>query len=219
MYEEINSLQQNDTWMLIELQKGKKGNWVYAKKEGAYGKGSVRFNARLLAKGYAQKEGIDYNEAFSPVVKHSFIRVLLALIVHFDLELSQLDVKIAFLHGDLDEKIYMTQLDGFQPAGKDDWVCKLQRSLYGLKKYPRQWYLHFDKFIKKQKFSTSQFDHCVYCRKLQNGTFIYLLLYIDDMLIASKSVVEIDRLKAQLSKEFEMKDLGEVKKTLGMEIT
>ena len=104
-------------------------------------------------------------------------------------------------------------------AGKEDWVCKLQRSLYGLKQSPRQWYLHFDKFMKVQKFTRSQYDHCVYFRKLHDGNFIYLLLYIDDMLIASKSIVKIDKLKAQLSKEFETKDLGETKKILGIEIT
>ena len=222
MGEEMESLHKNDTWKLVKLPKGKRAigcKWVYAKKEGSSGKEGVRFKARLVAKGYAQKEGIDYNEVFSPVVKHSSIRILLALVAQFDLELAQLDVKTAFLHGDLDEEIYMVQPDGFKAVGKEDWVCKLQRSLYGLKQSPRQWYLRFDSFMDEQKFTRSHFDHCVYFRKLSDGSFIYLLLYVDDMLIAANSIGEIDKLKTRLNKEFEMKDLGDAKKILGMEIT
>ena len=94
--------------------------------------------ARLVAKDYAQKEGIDYNEAFSPVVKHSSIRILLALVAQFNMELVQWDVKTTFLHGDLEEEIYITQPEGFKVAGKENWVCKLSKSLYGLKQSPRQ---------------------------------------------------------------------------------
>ncbi|KAG9450795.1 hypothetical protein H6P81_010760 [Aristolochia fimbriata] len=173
----------------------------------------------LVAKGYAQKEGIDYNEVFSPIVKHSSIRILLALVAQLNLELAQLDVKTAFLHGDLREEINMTQPDGYKVAGKENWVCKLNKSLYGLKQSLRQWYKRFDRFMKDQKYTRSKYDNCVYLRKLQDRSYIYLLLYVDDMLIAAKSQVEIDRLKAQLNKEFEMEDLGEAKKILGMEIS
>ena len=130
-----------------------------------------------------------------------------------------MDVKIAFLHGDLEEEIYMTQSEGFKVAGKENMVCKLEKLLYGLKQSPRQWYKRFDKFMLWQKYVRSKYDHCVYLCKLKDGSFIYLLLYVDDMLIASKNLVEIKKLKAQLSKEFEMKDLGDAKKILGMEIT
>ena len=218
----MQSLQKNKTWKLMPLPKGKKAigcKWVFAKKEGFPHKDDVRYKARLVAKGYAQKEGIDYNEVFSPVVKHSSIRILLALVAQLNLELAQLDVKTAFLHGDLKEEIYMTQPEGFKVAGKENWVCKLNKSLYGLKQSSRQWYKRFDKFMKDQMYTRNKYDHSVYLRRLQDESYIYLLLYVDDMLIASKSQVEIDRLKAQLSKEFEMKDLGEAKKILGMEIT
>ncbi|KAG8495920.1 hypothetical protein CXB51_007502 [Gossypium anomalum] len=161
--------------------------WVYAKKEGFPGKNEIRYKARLVVKGYTQKEGIDYNEVFSPVVKHSSIQILLALVAQYDLELVQLDVKTAFLHGDLEEQIYITQPDGFKVAGKENWVCKLTKSLYGLKQSPRHWYKRFDQFMKGQRYTRSKFDHCVYFQKLQEGTFIYLLLYVVDMLIASKS--------------------------------
>lgn len=221
MSEEMQSLHKNQTWELVQLPKGKKAigcKWVYTKKEGSTGTDSVRFKARLVAKGYAQQEGIDYNEIFSPVVKHSSIRILLALVAQFDLELAQLDVKTAFLHGDLDEEIYMSQPDGFKVPEKENLVCKLRKSLYGLKQSPRQWYKRFDRFMIGQKYTRSHYDHCVYFRKLRDGSFIYLLLYVDDMLIACKSKLEIDKLKTQLRNEFEMKDLGEAKKILGMEI-
>ncbi|KAM1402838.1 hypothetical protein ACFX2I_011521 [Malus domestica] len=222
MGDEMNSLLKNKTWELAKLPKGKKAigcKWVYAKKEDADEKSNVRFKARLVAKGYAQKEGIDYNEIFSPVVKHSSIRIMLALVAQYDLELVQLDVKTAFLHGDLNEEIYMCQPDGYIVKGKENLFCKLKKSLYGLKQSPRQWYLRFDKFMRGQNYSRSQYDHCVYFKKLQDESFIYLLIYVDDMLIASKNVEEIEKLKKQMKNEFEMKDLGEAKKIIGMEIT
>ena len=139
MDEEMDSLHKNHTWDLCKLPKGRKSigcKWVYTKKEGVLGT-EVRFKARLVAKGFAQREGVDYNEVFSPVVKHTSIRVLLALVAQFDLELEQLDVMTAFLHGDLEEEIYMSQLEGYGVVGKEDFVCKLEKSLYGFKQSPR----------------------------------------------------------------------------------
>ena len=130
MKEEMNSLYKNDTWELTKLPKGKKAigcKWVYAKKQGSLKEDMVRYKARLVAKGYAQREGIDYNEIFSPVVKHSSIHILLALVAQYKLDLDQLDVKIAFLHGDLDEEIYMSQPTGFKTAGKENMVYKLKK--------------------------------------------------------------------------------------------
>lgn len=141
MNEEMQSLEKNQTWKLASLPRGNKAigcKLVYAKKEGFPENNDVRYKARLVAKGYAQTEGIDYNEVFSPVVKHSFIRIVLALVAQLDLELVQLDVKTAFLHGDLEEEIYMTQPEGFKVVGKENMVCKLEKSLYGLKQSPRQ---------------------------------------------------------------------------------
>ena len=139
MEEEMRSLQKNDTWTLAHLPKGKKAigcKWVYAKKEGS-SIGNIRFKARLVTNEYAQFEGIDYNEVFSPVVKHSSIRILLALVAQLDLDLVQMNVETTFLYGDLDEEIYMTQPLGFKAAEKEDLVCKLKKSLYGLKQLPK----------------------------------------------------------------------------------
>ncbi|KAM2632087.1 hypothetical protein TB1_030777 [Malus domestica] len=144
---------------------------------------------------------------------------MLALVARYDLELVQLDVKMTFLHDDLNEEIYMCQSDGYTVKGKENLFCKLKKLLYGLKQSQRQWYLRFDKFMRGQNYSRSQYDHCVYFKKLQDGSFIYLLIYVDDMLIASKNVEKIEKLKKQMKNEFEMKDLGEANKILGMEIT
>ena len=135
----------------------------------------------------------------------------------FDLELEQLDVKIAFLHGNLEENIYMSHPEGFLDAKKDH-VCLLQKSLYGLKQSPRQWYKRFDSFMISNGYTRNQFDNCVYSKELSPDSYIYLLLYVDDMLITNKGMARINDLKATLKNEFEMKDLGAAKKMLGIDI-
>ncbi|KAJ4715440.1 Retrovirus-related Pol polyprotein from transposon TNT 1-94 [Melia azedarach] len=152
------------------------------------------------------------------LVRHTSIRVLLAIVAHQDLELEQLDVKTAFLHGELEEEIYMTQPDGFQVPGKEDYVCKLKKSLYGLKQSPRQWYKRFDSYMIEIGYTRSPYDCCVYYSKATNGSLIYLVLYVDDMLIAAENKSDVQKLKDLLSVEFEMKDLGAARKILGMEI-
>ena len=139
MEEEMQSLLKNKTWEVVPLPVGKTAigcKWVYKRKEDPSKLDKVRYKARLVAKGFAQKEGVDYNEIFSPMVKHTSIRVLLSLVAHGDLELEQLDVKTTFLHGDLDEEIYMYQPKGFKVEGKENLVCRLRKSLYGLKQSP-----------------------------------------------------------------------------------
>ncbi|KAG8479138.1 hypothetical protein CXB51_029778 [Gossypium anomalum] len=191
---------------------------VFKKKEGTPRVEEPRYKVRLVAKGYSQIPGVDFIDVFSPVVKHSSIRALLGIVAVHDLELEQLDVKTAFLHGKLEEDIYMQQPEDFTISKKEDYVCLLKKSLYGLKQSPRQWYKRFDSFMTFHDFKRSSFDSCVYFKKNSDGSFVYLLLYVDDMLIAVKDKGEIRKVKAQLSEEFEMKDLGPAKKILVMEI-
>ena len=127
-------------------------------------------------------------------------------------------MKTTFLHGDLEEEIYMQQLEGFKEPGKEDYVCLLKISLYGLKQSPRQWYKWFDSFRVTHGYMCYEYDCCVYFRALVDGSYIFLTLYIDDMLVAAKSKQEIVKLKSLLSSEFDMKDLGAAKKILGIEI-
>ena len=150
---------------------------------------------------------------FSPVVKHGSIWTFFSIVAMNDLELEQLDVKTAFLHGELEEEIYMDQPEGFIVPSKENYVCKLKKSLYGLKQSPRQWYKRFDSFMLLHGFKRSEYDSCVYI-KIVDGSPIYLLLYVDDMLIAAKSRKEITTVKKLLSSEFDMKDLGVAKKIL-----
>ncbi|KAJ9543281.1 hypothetical protein OSB04_022988 [Centaurea solstitialis] len=222
MHDEMESLQKNGSWELALLPKGKKAvksKWLFKKKEGIPDIEPPRYKARLVAKGFSQIPGIDFTDIFSPVVKHSSIRALLSIVALHDLELEQLDVKTAFLHGELEEEIYMDQPQGFVSVGQENLVCRLKKSLYGLKQSPRQWYKRFDTFMTSHNFSRCLYDSCVYIKKCEDGSFVYLLLYVDDMLIASKNKKDIQQVKDQLNAEFEMKDLGEARKILGMEIS
>ena len=149
----------------------------------------------------------------------SSIRVALGLAAHLNLEVEQLDVKIAFLHDDLEEEIYMQQPEGFEVKGKENLVCKLKKSLYGLKQALRQWYKKFDSFMMSHGYNRTSSDHCVFTKKFYDDDFIILLLYVDDMLIIGHDSSKIDRLKKELSKSFAMKDLGSVKQILSMKIS
>ena len=218
MKDEMDSLMSNQTWELAELPPGKKAlhnKWVYRIKEEH--DGNKRYKARLVVKGFQQKEGVDYNEIFSPVVKLTTIRLVLKIVAAENLHLEQLDVKTAFLHGDLEEELYMRQPEGFIKEDRKNLVCRLKKSLYGLKQAPRQWYKKFDSFMSSHGFTRCQADHCCYFKKIDNN-FIILLLYVDDMLVVGSNMQEIVNLKLKLSKQFEMKDLGAAKQILGMRI-
>lgn len=151
-------------------------------------------------------------------MKHCSIRLLLAKFAQDDLELQQLDVKTTFLHGDLEETIYMSQPEGFVSHRNENKVCLLKKSLYGLKQSPRQWYRIFDSFMLTIRFTRCPYDSCVYLERLGDTVITYLLLYVNDMLLASKSLTRIQVIKNKLSTAFEMKDLGEAKRILGMDI-
>ena len=192
--------------------------WVFKKKQEVAGNGKLRFKARLVAQGFTHRDGIDFAEIFSPAVKHKSIRFILSLVAKLDMELEQMDVKTAFLYGELKETIFMKQPQGFEVKGDEDKGCLLKKSLYGLKQSPRQWNKRFDQFMIKNKFSRSRLDNCIYFKEVSSDCMIFLLLYVDDILMASKSMIEIHKLKQALRSEFDMKDLGPTKKILGMEI-
>jgi len=205
----------------VELPKGRKAlrnKWVYRLKNEENNPRS-RYKARLAVKGFNQKKGIDFEEVFSPVVKMSSIRVVLGLATGLDLEIEQLYVKIIFLHGDLEEEIYMEQPEGFEFTGKENLVCQLQKSLYGLKQAPRQWYKKFDSLMARHDFKKTLTNHCVFVKKYDGGDFIILLLYVDDMIIVGHDPNKISALKKAVNKSFAVKDLGSPKKMLGVKIT
>ena len=200
MKDEMDSLLGNQTWELTKLLVGKKAlhnKWVYRIKN--EDDGSKYYKAKLVVKGYQQKKGIDYSEIFSTIVKMSTIKLVLGMVATKKFYLEQLYVKTAFLHGDLEEDIYMIQPEGFIVQRQKNLVCKLRKSLYGLKQAPRQWYKKFDSFMHRIGFKRCEANHCSYVKSFDN-TYIILLLYVDDMLIVGSSIEEINNLKKQLSK-------------------
>ena len=220
MQEEMDSLHKNHTYELVKLPKGKKilkNKWVYRIKQEEH-TSHPRYKARLVVKGFGQRKGINYDEIVSPVVKMTSIRVILGMTASLNLEVEQMDVKTAFLHGELEEEIYMEQPEGFLVKGKEDYVCKLKKSLYGLKQAPRQWYMKFETVMGEQGYKKCSSDHCVFIQRFSGDDFIILLLYVDDILIVAKNVSRIAKLKKELSKCFAMKDLGPAKNILGMRI-
>jgi len=220
MQEEYDSIMKNETWELTELPENKVpigSKWLYETKFNA--DGSIdRYKARLVAKGYSQKEGIDYEDTFAPVAKMNTIRIMIALATKYDWKLHQLDVKSAFLNGDLKEEIYLVQPEGFVKKGQEHLVRKLRKALYGLKQTPRYWYEKIDKFFFQQGFKRSKNDPNLYVNRDRNGDVVLLSIYVDDLIIigsADKLIIEI---KIKLSQEFEMKDLGEMHYCLGLEV-
>ena len=154
MEEEMESMRSNQVWKLVDLPKGRKaiGNkWVLKIKRNADGN-IERYKARLVAKGYTQQEGIDYVETFSPVARFTSIRLILAIVANMDLELHQMDVKTAFLNGELEEEIYMEQPIGFTKERQEHKVCRLLKSIYGLKQSSRQWNIRFHNAIMSHDF-------------------------------------------------------------------
>uniref|UniRef100_A0A2N9FDK1 Integrase catalytic domain-containing protein n=1 Tax=Fagus sylvatica TaxID=28930 RepID=A0A2N9FDK1_FAGSY len=219
MKDEMESMRTNQIWELIDLPSMRKsiGNkWVLKIKRKA--DGSIdKYKARLVAKGYTQREGVDYEETFSPMVRFASIRLILAMVASLDLELHQMDVKTAFLNGELDEEIFMDQPIGFVVKGQERKVCRLNRSLYGLKQSSRQWYKRFYQEVISNGFLMIEEDHCVYVKRSE-GSFIILLLYVDDILLAGNNREFIKTIKEWLSSTFEMKDMGEANFVLGVKI-
>lgn len=213
------ALKKNDTWDLVLLPEGRKPigcKWVFKREIGSDGR-IEKYKACLVAKGYSQVEGVDYGEIFSLVAKMTSIHFLLSIVVAYDLEVKQMDVKTAFLHGDLEEENYMSQLEHYVVKGKSNLVCKLKKSLYGLKQSPKMWYQKFDTYVLSLGFVRSKSDHCVYF-KFDGDHFLVIALYVDDMLFIGKGKGLIAELKSQLSAKFDMKDLGAARHILGMEI-
>ncbi|MBZ2164341.1 hypothetical protein K8B34_20455, partial [Alteromonas stellipolaris] len=169
-------------WELVDLPPNVRPigcKWIYKTKRGW--KGLVEaFKARLVAKGYSQREGIDYEKTFSPVAMHKSFRILLSIAAKLDYEIWQMDVKTAFLNGYLDEDIYMEQPEGFIEKGQDNKVCKLRKSIYGLKQASRSWNHRFDQAVKSFGFDQNPEEPCVYKRGEGKG-IVFLILYVGEM--------------------------------------
>ena len=215
----MQCMSDNDVWELVDLSKGYKPigcKWVFKTKRD--NKANVeRYKAQLVAKGYTQQDDINFIETFSQVSTKDSFRLIMALVAHFDLELHRMDVKTTFLNGDLSEEVYMLQPEDFKANGKENMVCKLKRSIYGLKQASRQWYLKFEKIVTSFGFIENNFDQCVYM-KVSGSKFIFMILLVDDILLVSSDVNLLNDTKLLLSTNFDMKDLGEASFVLRIEI-
>ena len=224
MESEYSSLLMNDTWDLVPQPEGQNivgSRWVLKVKRDE--NGSVdRFKARLVAQGYSQVRGVDYDEVFSPVARNTSVRSLLALANAHDLEVHQMDVKTAFLNGSLDCDIYMSQPEGFVDPDRPNHVCKLKKSIYGLKQSARCWNTTLDEYLKSVGYRKSNADECIYVKSMKdvNGhiSFVILGVYVDDIIPVSNDTALLKAEKAALCERFEMVDQGEIHYLLGMSI-
>lgn len=213
---EYESLVKNQTWTVCDLPKQRKAitnKWVFKLKRKADGQ-IDKYKARLVARGFSQKLGFDYGETYAPVAKLVTLKILLAVANRKDMHIHQMDVKSAFLNGELKEDIYMELPEGFKRGNK---VCKLNKALYGLKQASREWNEKFNEFMTRIGFERCASDQCLYVKK-QNEEMIYVLLYVDDILIFCKNIEVINTVKKMLSREFEMLDMGKASSFLGMHI-
>jgi len=215
---ELTQLHSMGTWEMVEKPKDRTlvGNkWVFARKTNKEGK-VIKYKARLVTKGYSQKPGMEYNETFAPVVRLETIRSVISTAAILDWEIQQMDVKGAYLNGIIKEEVYMMQPEGFDDGtGR---VCRLKKTLYGLKQSGREWNIELDSRLTSIGFKPLRSDPCIYIRKTTEGIEV-ITVWVDDLLLFAKTPNIMDNLKRQLKTKFDLTDLGEPKKIVGIEIT
>jgi hypothetical protein len=221
MQAEYDSLMDNDTWTLVDKPEDKQvlpGKWVYRVKYGANGQVD-KLKARYVAKGFAQVEGLDFFETYAPTCKPETFRILLAVAAKKGLHLGQMDVKSAYLHSAIEEEIYLEQPEGFakkaNPGRKI--VCKLNKSIYGLKQAAKNWYEALTSLLLKKGFKRSRNDYCLFVRKDEDGTFSYVLVWVDDIVVAGAEEA-VKEINSMLNENFKMDDRGALNWFLGMQI-
>jgi hypothetical protein len=201
MREEIKAIEDNNTWFLTELPAGERAiglKWVFKVKKDEQGN-VLRHKAKLVVKGYAQRQGLDYEEVFAPVARLEAIRLLLALDVNQNWEVHHMDVKSAFLNGDLIEEVYVTQPPGFVAAGSENKVMGLKKALYGLHQAPRAWYQKLDESLTSVSFLRCPSDPAIYCRGNKKGYRLVVGVYVDDLVITGSSQQEILKFKSEMA--------------------
>lgn len=215
--EELECFEQSGAWEVVNVPDNStivQCKWVLKKKVESSGK--VRYRARLVAKGFTQQPGVDYAETFSPVVRYSSLRLLFAISVKLELDITHLDVCTAFLNGDLNENIYMQMPEGFKCPDSDK-VLKLKKAIYGLKQSSRMWYNKVDMCLTKNGYSKSKYEPCLYTKK-DGRSMTIIALYVDDFFVFSNNSDETNNLKCILESQFKIKDLGQIRQCLGMSV-
>jgi len=219
MISELESIEENNTWYFCELPRGHKAiglKWVYKVKKNPEGE-IVKYKARIVAKGYAQRQGVDYDEVFAPVARLETVRLLLALAAYGGWEVHHMDVKSAFLNGDLQEEVYVHQPPSFSDPRHVGQVLRLRKALYALKQAPRAWNAKLDSELLSLGFRKCSVEHAVYRRGV-GESLLLISLYVDDLIICGPCVVQITHFKQQMKNTFSMSDLGLLSYYLGMEV-
>lgn len=196
----------NDVWDVVRRPKDKfvvTSKWLYRIKHGANGS-AEKFKARFVARGFSQKEGVDYDEKFALVARYTTIHLIIALASSQEQNLHQMDVKTAFLHGSIKEEVYVEQPEGFEVQDRQTHVCKLKKVIYGLKQAPRAWYERIDSYLMKLGFTRSEVDLNLYF-KVENDRPLISVLYVDDLFFTGADPL-IHQCKMELASEFEMKE-------------
>lgn len=219
MESEIKSINDNHTWKLVDLLAGAKVigvKWIFKTKLNERGE-LDKFKARLVAKGFHQTQGVDFHEVFAPVARWDTIRVILALAAQRRWCVFQLDVKSAFLHGELAEDVYVEQPQGFESGDDAGKVYKLQKALYGLRQAPRAWYSRIEGYFAREGFRKCHCEHTLFV-KAEKGDVLIVSVYVDDLIYTSSSETMIVEFKRSMEEEFAMTDLGKMKYFLGVEV-
>ena len=219
MEAEYSALLANNTWDLIPRPPSSNvvtGKWVFKHKFKADGS-LERYKARWVLRGFSQRPGVDFDETFSPVVKPASVRTVFSLAFSRSWPIHQLDVNNAFLQGNLSETVYCAQPAGFEDSARPGHVCRLNRSLYGLKQAPRAWFSRFASFLLQLGFVAAKTDPSLFVYHSGQDT-VYLLLYIDDIVLTASSMGLLQRTISTLQHEFSMKDLGQLHHFLGMQV-
>jgi hypothetical protein len=220
MDQEIGAIEKNNTWELTDLPAGVNTigvKWIYKTKYNERGE-IEKHKARLVAKGYSQQHGIDFDEVFAPVARWDNIRTILALAAKEGWKIFQLDVKSAFLHGELNEDIYVQQPLGYQ-KGNGDKVYKLKKALYGLRQAPRAWYSRIETYFNDEQFIKCSHEHTLFVKYGAQKKILIVSLYVDDLICTGNDLKMIHEFKESMQKNFAMTDLGKMKYFLGVEVT
>jgi hypothetical protein len=219
MMEELGSIKENKTWSFVDLPWGQKAislKWVFKLKHDEHGD-VVKHKARLVEKGYVQRQGIDFDEVFAPVTRMESVRVMIILAAHLNWSVHHMDVKSAFLNGDLEEEVYVSQPPGFIVKGQEQKVYKLHKALYGLRQAPRAWNSKLDIVLHELGFSKCKTEYELYIR-VKNKMRLIVGVYVKDLIIMGESDQELNLFKNEMKKVFQMCDLGALSYYLGIKV-
>ena len=220
MDNEIKSIEKNKTWTLVTLPLEVKRigvKWIYKSKYNEHGELEKR-KARLVAKGYTQKHGIDYTEVYAPVARIETVRMIVALAAQQSWNIFQMDVKSAFLHGELNEDVYVEQPKGYEIKGSEDKVYKLHKALYGLKQAPRAWFSRMENYFVSEGFCKCPNEQTLFTKRSREGKILVASVYVDDLIYTGDDEEMMMSFKCSMMKVFEMTDLGKMKFFLGIEV-